>query len=106
MTNIRGINGLFKQYLKTGYYPLRASLTSDDEFYRALMASIEKVIFNDIASYYSLKTTTLNIFKKILYFVTSIPPGKINPNALWSIGRKQVLKTWKSVNIRAFTLDS
>lgn len=82
ITDIKGLIGLFQQYLKTGYYPLRASIETDGEFYSALMAAVEKVVFNDIATYYSLKTHTLGVFKKILYFVTGTPPGKINPSAL------------------------
>ncbi len=84
ITELKGLIGLFQQYLKSGYYPLRVSMATDDEFYSALMSAVEKVIFNDIATYYSLKTNTLDIFKKILYFVTTTPPGKINPHALAS----------------------
>lgn len=84
ITEIKGLIGLFQQYMKTGYYPLRASVETDEEFYSALMAAVEKIIFNDIATYFSLKTHTLGVFKKILYFVTSTPPGKINPSALAS----------------------
>lgn len=82
LTRIKGILGLFQQYLKTGYYPLRNTVETDDEYYSALMSAVEKVIFNDIATYFSLKTNTLNVFKKILYFVASTPPGKINPHAV------------------------
>ena len=37
-----------------------------------------KTIFEDISNFYSLKTENLTCFKKILYFLVTIPPGQIN----------------------------
>lgn len=39
---------------------------------------VEKTIFEDIANFYKLKTENLPIFKKILAFLASIPPGNVN----------------------------
>lgn len=89
ITTIQGLVGLFHQYLKTGYFPLRSALGTDEEYYEALMAASEKVIHNDIGVYYSLKTKSLDVFKKLLYYVSTTPPGKINPHALGrSVGKQ------------------
>jgi hypothetical protein len=89
VARIRGIIGLFHQYLRTGYYPVRATLETDEDYYEALIGAAEKVINNDIGVYYSLKTKSLDAFKKILYYVATTPPGKINPYAIGkSIGKQ------------------
>ncbi len=78
----KGILGHFKQYLKTGYYPLSFQLENDIEVYEAINGVIDKVINSDIISYYNLKTSTLPIFQKILYFVHTSVPGEININKI------------------------
>jgi len=39
---------------------------------------IDKIIFEDIPNYFDLKTHNLHLFKKILSFLASIPPGEVN----------------------------
>ena len=43
---------------------------------------IEKTIYEDIASFYSLKTQNLEVFKKILYFIATTKPGSMSINQL------------------------
>ena len=77
---IPGLKGKFKKYIAGGYYPF--FLEGDDLYHEKLGAIINKTIFEDIASFYRLKTENLHIFKKILFFLSTIPPGKINVNNL------------------------
>ena len=77
---IPGLKGHFKKYIEGGYYPF--FLEGEDLYHEKLGAIINKTIFEDIATFYKLKTENLYIFKKILYFLSTIPPGKINPNNL------------------------
>lgn len=74
--------GHFQEYLKTGYYPFSREIENEVEFHEALMNVIDKIIEGDISHFYSLKTSTLPIFKKILYFIATTPPSKINVGKL------------------------
>ena len=75
---IHKIKGLFAQYLSEGYYPF----VFEDAFsyHERVERIIEKTIYEDIANFYNLKTPNLITFKKILAFLTSIPPGEVNTN--------------------------
>lgn len=70
----------FDEYLQYGYYPF--VFESREMLYPALAQVIEKTIHEDIANFYSLKTSSLNQFKRILNFLASMPPGKISTNNL------------------------
>jgi len=74
--------GHFQEYLKTGYYPFSKEIDNEVEFHETLMNVVDKIIEGDIAPYYNLKTSTLPVFKKILYFVATTPPSKINVGKL------------------------
>jgi predicted AAA+ superfamily ATPase len=50
--------------------------------YQALTGIIEKGIYIDIPSYYTIKSTTIPIFKKILHFIYASPPSSINVNRI------------------------
>ncbi|HVW99927.1 MAG TPA: hypothetical protein VHA52_05785, partial [Candidatus Babeliaceae bacterium] len=65
----------FQDYLKHGYYPFM--LEDIHSYYEKLTRVIDKTIYEDIASYYNLKTPSLHNFKKILTFLASIPPGEL-----------------------------
>ena len=82
------ILGLFQEYLKIGYYPLFKEFDNQRDMHEALEGVIDKVVHMDIASYYFLKTSTLPIFKKILYFVHTSPPSSININRIAKSLRK------------------
>jgi hypothetical protein len=80
INRIDKIRGYFKSYLKKGYYPF--FLESEETYYQKLLRIIEKIIFEDIANYYRLKTEHLFYFKKIITYVASIPPGELNYNSI------------------------
>lgn len=76
--SIEKLKGHFKQYLLKGYYPF--VLDNPEDYYERVVRVIEKTIYEDIANFYNLKTPNLVIFKKILGFLASIPPGEVNTN--------------------------
>ena len=70
--------GHFKTYLESGYYPF--PLEDSYTHYERISQIVNKIIFEDIPNSFDLKTVNLHIFKKILGFLASIPPGEINSN--------------------------
>lgn len=76
LIRIDRVKGLFQDYLQRGFYPF--SLEDPEHFAERLLHVVEKTIFEDIANFYKLKTENLPIFKKILLFLASIPPGNVN----------------------------
>lgn len=70
----------FEDYLKKGYYPF--AFEDFHSYYEKISRVIDKVIFEDIANYYNLKTPNLQFFKKILTYFASIPPGDFNRHNL------------------------
>jgi hypothetical protein len=74
--------GLFKEYLKAGYYPLFREFPDSRDMQEALEGVVDKIIHMDIATYYSLKTSTLPVFRKILYFIHTSTPSSININRI------------------------
>ncbi len=75
---INTVIGHFKKYLAAGYYPFFFEDTHT--YYERVMRVIEKIIFVDIPSYFDLKTHNLHLFKKILSYLSNIPPGEVNTN--------------------------
>ncbi len=74
------IRGLFQEFLSTGYYPF---YFEDPETYRArILNTIEKTIFEDIANFYSMNTNMLHVFKRLLAYLASVPPGEMSVNTL------------------------
>ncbi len=80
---IAGIDKLrahFKDYLRFGYYPF---FLEDEEVYaQKLFRVVQKIVYEDIANFYNLKTANLACFKKILAYIASIPPGELNRNSI------------------------
>jgi predicted AAA+ superfamily ATPase len=74
------LKGHFREYLRKGYYPFL--FESREFFYEKISNIIDKTIYEDIATYYNLKTSNLHVFKQILQFLCSIPPGEINSSNL------------------------
>lgn len=72
------VMGHFKKYLATGYYPF--VFEEPHSYYERVMRIIEKIIFEDIPNYFDLKTHNLHLFKKILSYLATIPPGEVNTN--------------------------
>ena len=74
--------GYLKEYWKEGYYPTRFELKSYEAYRDSLRNIIDKVVFEDISSFYSLNTGNLDTLKKILYFFATSRPGSININKI------------------------
>lgn len=70
--------GHFKKYLAMGYYPF--IFEGEHTYYERVMRIIEKIIFEDIPNYFDLKTHNLHLFKQILSYLSTIPPGEVNTN--------------------------
>lgn len=76
LSTIPMISGHFKDYLKYGYYPF--SINNIESFSAKLLSIIDKTIQIDIAGFYNLKTQNLSLFKQILLFLATNPPGEFN----------------------------
>jgi len=74
--------GHLKDYWRKGYYPTFLELPGESAYHETLRNIIDKVVFEDITSFYSLKTPNLDTLKKILYFFATSQPGTININKL------------------------
>lgn len=70
----------FKTYLSSGYYPM--VFQDENNIHEIVMNIIDKTIYEDIALFYSLKTSNLNLFKRIINFLASSPPGEVKTNNL------------------------
>lgn len=82
LSGISKLIGYLKEYYKHGYYPIFMELKEYDVYQDALLGIINKTIFEDISSFYSLKTTNLEVFRKIIYFFATSAPGSLNVNKL------------------------
>jgi predicted AAA+ superfamily ATPase len=70
--------GHFQNYLGRGYYPFH--LEDEASYSYKVQRIMEKTVYEDISHHYRLKTENLIHFKRILSFLATIPPGKINRN--------------------------
>ncbi|MCB1119823.1 MAG: ATP-binding protein [Chlamydiia bacterium] len=77
---IKQVKGHFKKYLERGYYPF--TFENEEVYYERLIRVIDKTIFEDIANFYQLKTPHLHTFKKLLSYLSSVPPRELNTNNL------------------------
>ncbi len=82
IANTKKMLGMFKEYLRIGYYPIFSEFKIEENIFDSLSGVIDKIINIDIATNYSLKTETLPVFKKIIYFIFTSPPGSINVSKL------------------------
>ena len=72
--------GYFKDYLKSGFYPIFTEIDDLYTYNQLLVNIMNKIIYEDITNFYSLKTQNLNAFHKILYFIATSSPGGISIN--------------------------
>ena len=80
ITEIPRLKGLFEEYLDQGYYPI----VFDDKhhFHQRILNIINKTIFEDISTFYHLKTANIHAFKRILCFLATITPGEFSYNSV------------------------
>lgn len=77
---VEKILGYMHEYYKKGYYPTSLAIPTYEAFNETLIGIIDKTIFEDISSFYSLKTENLDTLKKIIYFFATSQPGSISIN--------------------------
>lgn len=82
--NETGILQDFHRYLREGYYPFFKLFTLETEKYQAIQTIVQKVIYEDIALFHALKTSSLIVIENLYKFVLSSAPGEINANKLAS----------------------
>lgn len=82
LSKIPKILGLLKQYLKEGYYPTFLEMDSHEVYSHSLRGVVDKIISQDVSSFYSLNTSNLDTLRKIVYFFATSQPGSININRL------------------------
>ncbi|MCK5914562.1 MAG: ATP-binding protein, partial [Deltaproteobacteria bacterium] len=78
--SIKKLKGHFKAYLGEGYYPFH--LEGKESYRQKVLRIIDKSLYEDIPNFYKLKTENLPCFKRILYYLATIPPGELNRNSL------------------------
>jgi len=74
--------GYLKEYLKEGYYPTFIKMGSYEAYNSSLRGIVDKIIYQDVSSFYSLNTSNLDTLKKIIYFFATSQPGSVNINRL------------------------
>lgn len=74
--------GYLKEYIKEGYYPTRFELQTSEAYIQSLRNIVDKIVYEDISSFYSLNTQNLDTLKKIIYFFATSLPGKVNTNSI------------------------
>lgn len=74
--------GHLKAYLESGLYPIFLELKTVEAYQQALIAMVDKTIYEDISTFYALKTKNLDAFRKILYFIATSKPGEFSINKL------------------------
>ena len=80
LLDIPRIKGHFNDYLRQGFYPFYRE--NPLSYHEKILEVIDKTIYEDIANFYNLKTVNLHNFKKILNFLTSVPPGTMSVHNL------------------------
>ena len=80
LSAIPRVKGLFQEFLKVGYYPFY--FEDPETYYSRILNTIDKTIFEDIANFFSLSTAKLPLFKRLLAYLASIPPGEMSVNTL------------------------
>ena len=80
LAQVPKLAGYFRRYLEEGYYPY--VLEGGGHYYDKVRAVVEKTLYEDVATHYRLKTENLHYFKKILSYLSTIPPGEMNVHKL------------------------
>jgi predicted AAA+ superfamily ATPase len=80
LAQVPKLNGYFRRYLEEGFYPY--VFEGGGHYYEKIRAVVEKTVYEDVATHYRLKTENLHYFKKILCFLSAIPPGEMNVHKL------------------------
>ncbi len=82
LMNTPRLLGYLKEYLQRGYYPTYLEIADLKSFQQSLIQILDKIIFEDMGVYYSLKTDNIDSLKKMAYFFATSAPGSVNTNRL------------------------
>lgn len=74
--------GYLKEYFRKGYYPTFLEMGGHESYGQSLRGIVDKIIYQDVSSFYSLNTSNLDTLKKIMYFFATSEPGSVNVNRL------------------------
>lgn len=96
---IKGLLKYFKEYLQQGYYPFYNETTQKELYFQQINSIVDKIIYEDIASFYSLKTKNLIIFKQLLHYLSTITPGEISVNRLASSTKRNYATIFEYLTI-------
>lgn len=80
--NTEKLLGYLHEYYKQGYFPTASVIKTYEAFKDTLISIIDKTIFEDVTSFYALKTENLDTLKKIIYFFATSEPGSVSINKL------------------------
>lgn len=82
LSQIPALIGKLHRYWKKGFYPTSLEIENLDSYWKSLVSLLNKTIFEDVASFYNIKTQNLESLRKLIYFFASSKPGKLNINKL------------------------
>lgn len=71
----------FREYLEYGYYPYLYDVSPETRTMR-VRETIEKTLYEDVASFYNLMSSHIFLLKKLLVYIASIPPWTMSINKL------------------------
>ena len=80
IASVNKLKGHFKDYLRYGFYPF--FMEGKESYHRKLLRIVDKIIYEDIPHFYRLNTENLIAFRKILSFLSTIPPGELSKNSI------------------------
>ena len=61
--------GYLKQYFREGYYPTFLEMGSYMSYSQSLRGIVDKIMYQDVSSFYSLNTTSLDTLKRLSIFL-------------------------------------
>ncbi len=70
----------FEEYLKFWYYPYLER--KNKKSYEKVVETIDKTIYEDVSTFYNLKSKNLLLLKKIINYLAINPPWEININKI------------------------
>lgn len=74
----------FNRYLRCGYYPFCEKFSDELEIFQVMNNIVQKIIYEDIGNFHTLKTTSLLLIEKLYQFVLNTAPGELNAYKLSS----------------------
>jgi len=74
----------FNDYLQIGYYPFTKEIDFNMEKSQAIEHIVQKTIYEDIAIFRDLKSSTLMLIEKLFKYIACSTAGELNPSKLAS----------------------